>query len=274
MSIRHRIVLSIGLAAVALGPAACGGKTAGAGEGSATETSSGSGSGTSLGTSVSTVVETTVIGTSGTNGSCVDFELGPSDLECASDGDCNTVRTGTICSGECSCGSTPVNMSGSDRFGSATSGLTLDACPCAFPGEPRCIGGQCAVCGFGPDQPAGCADGGGAVDAGADVSTTSDAGTCFDLDLSSLDTSCETSSDCVGAMSGELCSTDNCRCNTSSISADAASAYDQLLAEVPAMAGPGPFCNCPAAWIPTCIAHQCVTCGPGSTQAGCSDGGL
>jgi hypothetical protein len=36
----------------------------------------------------------------------------------------------------------------------------LEACPCADPGAARCLGGQCTLCGFGPDQPAGCGDSG------------------------------------------------------------------------------------------------------------------
>jgi hypothetical protein len=91
---------------------------------------------------------------------CVDVQIGAADVTCRGDGDCALARTGHVCDGECSCGGTPVNSSAAARAQAQTAGLRLEACPCAFPGNPRCLGGSCALCGFGPNQPAGCPDGG------------------------------------------------------------------------------------------------------------------
>jgi hypothetical protein len=89
-----------------------------------------------------------------------------SDLSCGSDSDCELVRTGEVCNGQCSCGSTPINAAAAARFQADTASLTLEACPCADPGEARCLGGQCTLCGLGPNQSAGCGELGTVEDAG------------------------------------------------------------------------------------------------------------
>jgi hypothetical protein len=123
-------------------------------------------------------------GTGATHGvSCVDFEVGPSDLSCGSDSDCALVRTGEVCSGQCLCGDSPVNAAAAARFQSETASLTLEGCPCAFPGEAHCLGGQCTLCGLGPNQPAGCGElgttlaDGGAVDGGGGADAATDGAT-------------------------------------------------------------------------------------------------
>jgi hypothetical protein len=97
-------------------------------------------------------------GATDSDAGCVDLEVFPPDLSCGSDQDCELVRTGEVCSGQCSCGDTPVNAAAGARFQSEIASLTLEGCPCAFQGEPRCLGSQCTLCGLGPDQPAGCGD--------------------------------------------------------------------------------------------------------------------
>ena len=96
----------------------------------------------------------------GTQPGCVNVQIGPGDLSCNVDGDCTVTVSGMVCSGSCGCGSTAVNMQGAARIGQAVSGLSLEACPCAAPGIPHCLAGQCALCGFGPNRPAGCPDAG------------------------------------------------------------------------------------------------------------------
>jgi hypothetical protein len=91
---------------------------------------------------------------------CVFVQLMAGDTACSGDPDCTLTSVGKICTGSCGCGSTPANMAAATRIGAATAGLQLEACPCAFPGNPRCVMGVCILCGFGPGQPAGCPDGG------------------------------------------------------------------------------------------------------------------
>jgi hypothetical protein len=91
---------------------------------------------------------------------CIDVDLASYSQSCNEDSDCILVSVGEICSGQCMCGDTPINIDGEGRYAAQTSTLSLDACPCAFPGNARCLASTCVLCGFGPDEPAGCADGG------------------------------------------------------------------------------------------------------------------
>ena len=134
--------LSAGLVLVALA-VACGGRTTGDGSGSGSD----SGSGTGVGTGSSM----------GSGGKCVSVEITPYDTACSADDDCTLTVSGAVCAGQCGCGSTPVNMAAASRIESQTSGVSLEGCPCVDPGEARCLGGQCTLCGFGPKQP-GCAE--------------------------------------------------------------------------------------------------------------------
>jgi hypothetical protein len=93
-------------------------------------------------------------------GQCIDVSIPAGGQACNTASDCNLVRTGLVCSGQCSCGDTPVNNAASSQIQSELAGLTLEACPCAFPGQAECIQGTCTLCGPGPNQPAGCGDGG------------------------------------------------------------------------------------------------------------------
>lgn len=89
-------------------------------------------------------------------GTCVDINPASYETSCNSDSDCTLVRTGDICDGQCSCGDTPINQSGISKYQAATSGLSLEACPCVFPGTVNCVASQCTLCSGQPGQPSGC----------------------------------------------------------------------------------------------------------------------
>jgi hypothetical protein len=99
-------------------------------------------------------------GTTVDGGAWVDVKVTSFDTSCTAASDCTLVRTGNICDGECSCGDTPINQSGLTQWQTDTSGLSLEGCPCKFPGTTQCIAGQCTLCTGQPGQPAGCGDGG------------------------------------------------------------------------------------------------------------------
>jgi hypothetical protein len=240
---------------------------------------------------------------------CVDIEVAPSDVACASDSDCALTLSGRVCDGRCSCGNTPVNAAAAARFESDTASLTLEACPCAFPGVARCLGGQCTLCGLGPNAPAGCsdaatttsdgagppiADGGGADTgvstsdgagregdtgistsdgAGREVDTgisTSDGGTCVDLVVTPSDVSCARDSDCTLRNTGEVCS-GQCLCGNNPVNTTASARFQTQIASLT-------FQQCPCAAFAgeaRCLGGQCARCagfGPGD-PAGCNDAG-
>jgi hypothetical protein len=187
-------------------------------------------------------------------GTCVDLVVTPSDVSCASDSDCTLMSTGVVCSDQCSCGYTPVNTMASARFQSQIAPLTFPECPCAFPGEARCLGGQCARCGFGPGDPAGCNDAGtGTADAGRDSGvSTGDGGTCVDILLSAYDQSCNSASDCIVIQTGEVCS-GQCACGNEPVNASQQSRYQQAIRDIATGQ-----CNCPLQLAPTCLGNKCA----------------
>ena len=211
--------------------------------------------GKTLGGSVRSGEDSGVAATEGGGAAgCVDLEVLPSDLSCGSDQDCTFSRSGNVCNGDCAlgCGGTPVNVSAAARYESETSSLTFEGCPCLDPGEPRCLGGQCALCGFGPDQPAGCnVDGGivtfedggifivdgGELDMGI---SDADGGTCVDIELASYDQSCNQPSDCTLIQTGEVCS-GQCACGGSPVNVAGQSRYDQATSGIAFG-----HCGCPA----------------------------
>jgi hypothetical protein len=230
-------LLIVGLAS------ACGGKTLGGSAGSGEDSGTGA--------------------TEGGGAGCVNLEVLPPDLACGSDQDCELVRTGEVCNGQCSCGDTPVNTAAAARFQSETASLRLEACPCADPGEARCFGGQCTLCGFGPNQPAGCNDAGGIttipdggifiVDGGeldTAISTT-DGATCVDIDVSTYAQSCMQASDCILIQTGEVCS-GQCSCGGLPVSASEQSRYDQATSGITFGA-----CSCPKEVAPSCFENRC-----------------
>jgi len=230
---------------------ACGGKILG---GVGSEEDSGTGGGGGAGG-----------GGGGAGGAgCIDLEVLPSDLSCGSDSDCELVRTGQVCSGQCSCGDTPVNATAASRFQSTTASLTLVACPCAFEGESRCLGGQCTLCGFGTNQP-GCNEDGGIatiedsgifIADGGDFDTgisTGDGSTCVDIDLSTYDQSCNQASNCILIPTGELCS-GQCDCGGSLVNISEQSRFNQATSGIKFAE-----CSCPFEPVPECTAGgMCV----------------
>lgn len=199
------------------------------------------------------VVTDSGIGTGATDGGgagCVDLEVAPSDLSCGSDSDCELVGTGEVCNGQCSCGDTPVNAAAGARFQSETASLTLEGCPCADPGEARCLGGQCTLCALGSTEPAGCGDSGTTtiedggiviVDGGEFDTGISDAdgGTCVYIDPSTYDQSCNQASDCILIETGVVCS-GQCACGGTPVSASEQSSYEQATSGIK-------FSACPCA---------------------------
>jgi hypothetical protein len=247
-----RIVAPLLLTGLVAGLApACGGKTFGGegpGEDSGVEPSD---SGTGIGF------------TADGGAACVEVEVASSDLSCKSDQDCTLIRSGNVCNGECSCGDTPVNAAASARVDSETASLTLEACPCAFPGEPRCLAGQCTLCAPGPNGSADCADSGttttedsgvvsvdaGEIDAGV---STGDGGTCVDIDLSAYDSSCNQTSDCILIRTGEVCS-GQCECGGEPVNASEETRYRQATSGITFG-----LCFCPIQASPECLENRCV----------------
>jgi hypothetical protein len=184
-------------------------------------------------------------GTTDAGPKCVDFEPTLSDLTCGSDQDCALVRTGEVCKSQCSCGDTPVNAGAAARFASDTAPLDLASCPCAFEGEPRCIAGQCTLCGFGGNQPAGCAD-------AAAPSPGTDGGMCVDIDLSTYDQSCVRASDCIVILTGEVCSSE-CTCGGSPVNGSEQPRYEEATSGITFGK-----CFCPVELAPSCVGNKCV----------------
>jgi hypothetical protein len=184
-------------------------------------------------------------GTTDGGSKCVDFEPTPSDLACGSDQDCALVRSGEVCKGQCSCGDTPVNAGAAARFASDVAPLDLASCPCAFPGEARCLAGQCALCGPGSNQPAGCAD-------AAAPPPGTDGGMCVDIDLSTYDQSCVLASDCIVILTGQVCSSE-CTCGGSPVNASEQRRYDEATSGITFRK-----CSCPIETAPSCVGNKCI----------------
>jgi hypothetical protein len=83
--------------------------------------------------------------------------IGPSIFEysCNVDADCTYVPHGVQCGSTCSCAQLAVNTT---SLGPYDAGV-CSSCPPN--GVPRCLSGQCAMCGAGPNQPPGCGGDGG-----------------------------------------------------------------------------------------------------------------
>jgi hypothetical protein len=194
---------------------------------------------------------------------CVDIELSSYDRSCIATSDCTAISTGPICPGSCACGDAPVNKSGVARYEAAISGIRLGSrCLCIDEGTPTCVGGSCILCPFGSKVP-GCTDGGASSDGGSE----SDAARCVDVELSTFDPSCNTSSDCVSITAGEVCSGE-CLCGgDSAINQSGLNRYE---AEISGLKFAD--CDCPVSPMPQCIHGQCTMCGPG-TAGSCPDGG-
>lgn len=240
--------------------AACSGKieTTGSGDGGSSSGSSGSSSGGS-GSSSGGSGSGSSSGSSSGGGTCVDVVLSSYDTSCQTSSDCISITAGQICAGDCACGGATINASGQARYDAAISSIQLGECACPLEGTPQCLQSQCTICTGGPSDPPEC--GTSVADAGPPDSGL----VCVDIDLSTYDTSCETSSDCVGITSGEIC-TGSCECGGATINADGLNRYSAAISGI--VAG---GCPCFEPGTPTCVQKQCILCGLG--QPGCPDGG-
>ena len=91
---------------------------------------------------------------------CVTLDPLTFNQRCTQDSECTLVTTGQLCTGGCDCGGTAINKSDVAKYNAETAGVQLLACPCAFPGETRCVHSACTLCTFGPNAPPGCPDAG------------------------------------------------------------------------------------------------------------------
>jgi hypothetical protein len=89
---------------------------------------------------------------------CVNIDLATYDRSCQTSTDCIDIASGQICSGDCACGGSAVNVDGEARYKAALSGVTIGECPCVAGGIPACIQNVCTLCGLGNQPP--CPDGG------------------------------------------------------------------------------------------------------------------
>ena len=99
-------------------------------------------------------------GGSGAATSCVTIDPATYDATCTADTDCMLVPTGQLCTGGCDCGATALAAKERARYDAAVSPVKLLACPCAYPGAPRCVQGTCKLCPPGPNAEGGCPDAG------------------------------------------------------------------------------------------------------------------
>jgi hypothetical protein len=254
MSLRARLPHAIAALFIVGLAQACGGKTL---EGSRGGIEPDDDSGITTGSGVES-------GTTDGSAECVDLEVAPSDLSCVSDQDCALSLTGNVCEGQCACGDTSVNAAAAARYQSETAALTFEACPCPAQGEPRCLGGQCTLCGFGPNPPAGCDDTGiitiedGGIFDGSEVDSQisdADAGTCVDIDLSTYDSSCNQASDCIVILT-QACS-GACACGGLPVNASEQSRYQQEISGITLV-----LCPCGFETTPQCIDDQCIILDP------------
>jgi hypothetical protein len=132
---------------------ACGGRVEGTPDGGGGDAGSG-GSGSSSSSSSSSSGGGTTDGQAGT--SCVDVSLSSFDSSCHEDGDCTIVMTGQICTGDCLCGGSTINLSSLPSYEAAIAGIKTSACGCPAEPVPQCLGGTCALCLGSPNDPPAC----------------------------------------------------------------------------------------------------------------------
>jgi hypothetical protein len=78
--------------------------------------------------------------------SCVYIDPSTYNQSCNQASDCILIATGELCSGQCDCGGSPVNISEQSRFNQATSGIQFAGCNCPFEPVPECTaGGACVI---------------------------------------------------------------------------------------------------------------------------------
>lgn len=112
------------------------------------------------GGTTTTSVDASTTTTTADAAACVDVDLSTYSESCSVDTDCVVVTSGNICTGSCACGGSVISASEQSRYDQAIQGIQTAECPCPSEGTPRCLGGTCTLCSFGPNQPPGCGDGG------------------------------------------------------------------------------------------------------------------
>jgi len=105
---------------------------------------------------------------------CIDVQLSPADLTCATDQECTPVITGWVCPGYVPtvgsklgtlCENAAANGSGAARIGARIAAIPhgddagMNFCDTAA-GMPRCLQGRCTLCGPFGQGPAACLDAG------------------------------------------------------------------------------------------------------------------
>jgi hypothetical protein len=209
---------------------------------------------------------------------CVDIDLSTFDRSCNQASDCIDIRTGTVCTGECICGDSLVNVSEQPRYAKAIAPITSVgvACSCGA-SPPECIHHTCTTCEPGSTNP-DCNDEGGTgvseAGAGPEGSTSFEGGTgeeaggaCVNIDPAAFGLSCKKSSDCVAINAGSICDGD-CLCGGSTINKSGEAAYKAAISSIV----PGK-CECPREGEPTCVEGTCIICGLGPPNTDCPDAG-
>jgi hypothetical protein len=209
---------------------------------------------------------------------CVTVDLSTYDHSCVTDNDCTLARGGTICTDQCSCGSTPINVSGEARYQTALAGLQLEDCQCGFPGVLRCVENSCTLCtGDLENDPPGCRPDQG-LDAGPpvfdvgvpdvtiadaavpDVFVEPDGNVCVAIDVSTYDTACTEDSDCIEVNQGAIC-TGSCLCGGASINKVDQGRYSSVVNEISTE-----LCPCASWGPPVCNGGKCASCQPGPNR--------
>jgi hypothetical protein len=156
---------------------------------------------------------------------CVEVDPESFVLTCQQDSDCTGVITGTVCSGSCDCGgNTAINQSSLAAYQAAISSIQFSTCPCPQGGIPRCVTGQCALCGV----PGICPDAG--INPPVDASSV-DTGSCVTVVASSFGDSCNTASDCAYVTMGTLCP-GACDCGNTFINTSSEVAYQDAVSSI------------------------------------------
>lgn len=86
---------------------------------------------------------------------CVNIDVSSYDQSCMQSSDCIVVTDGMVCTGECACGGSLINVDGQARYEQATAGIVPAVCSCPAWGEPTCVQDRCVFC-----LEPGCGDGG------------------------------------------------------------------------------------------------------------------
>jgi hypothetical protein len=124
------------------------------------------------------------------------------------------------------------------------------------------------ACG-GTQLGSGAGSDGGGIKGDGGTFTEPDGAVCVDIDLSSYDRSCTTSSDCIAISAGTLCST-GCLCGGSTINKSGDDRYQATLAQ---LSSGGPVCDCPFFGQSECHHGSCTLCSGPTANPECSDGG-